>query len=279
MKKFLINNMIGFTLSAIIFGSIGVYAASQILATSIIYKNTTVDQALDDLYIKTNELSNRKICQLYDGYTANTIGAKYECLVGYDLNDDNTEIKKDFYILAIDNNKVKLIMDKNITQGTSKTTMTWMDAMQYIDNNNLKSKWSNVLDVSLPSAQDIANAVAKSNWYSSQIIGDSTWDNYYNNYWFCLETGLRDSQTDCNNSTTKTLWLWDYLRDCGEFHCKNNLNSTEAWGYWTNTMVPGTDNAWLINRRGSLCTREDITNAGAEGVRLVITVLKTNLAN
>ena len=57
MKKYII----GFIAGAIIFGTIGVYAATQIYARQVSYDDTTVDQALDDLYKKANERSDMKL--------------------------------------------------------------------------------------------------------------------------------------------------------------------------------------------------------------------------
>ena len=53
MKKVIVP-IVSFVLGAIIFGSIGVYAASQLLAKDIVYKDTNVEAALNDLYIKKN---------------------------------------------------------------------------------------------------------------------------------------------------------------------------------------------------------------------------------
>ena len=54
MKKYLI----GFILGAVIFGSIGVLA-SNIMASSVTYNNTTVDRALDTLYTtQTTNITN-----------------------------------------------------------------------------------------------------------------------------------------------------------------------------------------------------------------------------
>ena len=45
-----------------------------------------LDQVLDDLY---SNPAAKKICELYECYQANTIGAKDKCLVGYDQNNNN----------------------------------------------------------------------------------------------------------------------------------------------------------------------------------------------
>ena len=71
MKKFLKSRVFAFILGGIILGSIGVYA-SNILASDISYKDTTVDKALDDLYFKAN---NQKVATQVA--TLTTKGASY----------------------------------------------------------------------------------------------------------------------------------------------------------------------------------------------------------
>ena len=50
MKKFIKNNIIGFILGSIIFGSIGSAVAYNYNAKDVSYKNTNVEDALKDLY-------------------------------------------------------------------------------------------------------------------------------------------------------------------------------------------------------------------------------------
>ena len=72
MKKFLKSRVFAFILGGIILGSIGVYA-SNILASDISYKDTTVDKALDDLYTKANKTPTQVA-------TLTTQGATYTML-------------------------------------------------------------------------------------------------------------------------------------------------------------------------------------------------------
>ncbi len=52
--KIIKNNIFGFILGAIIFGCLGVVAATAINARDIAYKDSNVEEALDDLYDKAN---------------------------------------------------------------------------------------------------------------------------------------------------------------------------------------------------------------------------------
>ena len=156
IKKFLKSKLFVFVLGAIIFGGTGTvlaytYAANQISYTpkDTSWKVDNVKDAIDDLYVK----APKKFCELKSG-TALTVGSKYEC-------DPGDGTKRNFFVLAVDN-KVKLIMEHNITEGSGTTTMTWMNAMKYFRTGagaSTKSAWTNVVDVDLPMAQDIANAV------------------------------------------------------------------------------------------------------------------------
>ena len=155
-----------------------------------------VSDAIDD--IKKNGTS-KKFCELKAG-NALEIGSMYEC-------DPGDGVKRNFYVLEVRKDSVDLLMEKNITQGTSQTTMTWKNAMKYIDNNNLKTTWKNVINIDLPGAQVIAN-----------ITGHSDWD--------YLEKNVYEPLTF---ASPNFIWLYDYTRECSD--CNNNLGNTEAYAY------------------------------------------------
>ena len=54
MKRFIKNNLFGFVIGTIIFGSIGVYATHKYQAKDISYKDTDVESAVNDLYGRVN---------------------------------------------------------------------------------------------------------------------------------------------------------------------------------------------------------------------------------
>lgn len=258
MKKLLSLIMLG-----ILFIGIGVFADDILEATGIKYKNKSVEDSLNELYIKANakDVGAQQICKLTDTTYGSfgEIGSMYECEVG-------NNIKYSFYLLTDRGTEVDLIMNKNITQETNKTTMTWYDAMDYIVDNNLKNSWNNVLNVDLPKAQAIADAAGNSSWKASST--GSAW---------CFGTKKKDSSSVpyCTASTlTNYNWLYDYTRECNG--CLHSLGSTEAYGYWTRDLVPTTDKARSVLRYGTLDTNVVSSNDG-RGVRPVITVLKTNL--
>ena len=263
MKKFFKNNLkvlIAFLFGILITSSI-VYAVST-SADSISYKDGTVKDALDDLY---SAPTVNKFCEYQDSTYADSndhysIGTKYKCYV----NDNQFYY---FYILSVNNDQVELIMDRNITQGTSTTGLNFSTAMKYIENNNLKDNWINVLDVDLPSVQILANAVGRSSWKA--IDSGATW--------WCFGSKKQDSQSSpyCNTEQSQAYsWLYDYTRDCNG--CTNSLDSTEAYGYWTKELIYNTTYAWGVENRGGIGNRT-VSNTTQYGVRPVITVLKSNL--
>ena len=249
MKK----NILFFILGLIIAGSIGVYATIKVQSSEIGYKDGTVEDALNDLY---QAPTVKKICKLEDGYTANTIGSKYKCKV----NDKNEYY---FYILKINGNSVKLIMDRNITGDVSN--ITWNDAMKYINTNNLRTTWSNVLDVDLPMAQDIADAIGY-----NVIVTDQYMD---------VRICVNDLTTgNCTQTTTgKNAWLYNYTNSCASYGCnpETSLSSDANSGYWTRDLYYSKTWAYCVNNTGAFFN--NVSSYPANGVRPVITVLKSSL--
>lgn len=264
MKK----NILFLILGLIIAGSVGVYASIKIRADEISYNDKTVEDALNDLYLNTN---TTKICKFESneyGEKGN-VGSEYIC----DVNLDGTT-KLNFYVLDITGETVTLIMKHNITEATSKTSYTWMEAYQYLYNLNWKIK------PKLPEAQDIVDALELTNFNIS---------NKTSNNWFCL--GLKD-QSSCTqggytystqaekDAVAKYQWLFNYTYDCIDFGCSPSasLNSGEASGYWTNNLINEYRNplvAWGIFRNGFFGHQVSIESD--TGIRPAITILKSNL--
>ena len=271
MKKMIL----GFILGLVVAGGIGVLAYT-ITAKEIGYtpkdsswKVNNVNDAINDLK-KNGGSSSNKFCELKSG-EALVIGSMYEC-------DPGDGVKRNFYVLAVDNNKVKLIMEHNITEGSGTTAMTWMNAMKYFRTGagaSTKSAWTNVVDVDLPMAQDIANAVGNTGWN----MEDKNLDG-----WFYFDkNGSSYGQTQVANTSNLSnfRWLYNYTRECSAYGCDSatSLGSTEAYGYWTRDIVAqqkdSTGRAWCVHSRGDLTISfSSDTNLG---VRPVITVLKSNI--
>ena len=265
MKK----NILIILICSIVFTIVGVYAATTYLASEIAYKDTTVESALDELY----ELTPKKFCELKSG-SEYAIGSKYEC-------DPGDGVKRNFYVLRVNNNQVELIMEHNITEGSSNTAITWTDAMNYFNTGigaSIKSSWNNVLYIDLPGAQEIADAVGNTGWRLESKNCDG---------WFYLDSnnGVYGQTQIANSSNISNYaWLYNYTRGCLNNGCveSTNLGSTEAYGYWTKDSVAqpkdSTGYAWNIGSDGYLAWGIISGNSqSTSGVRPVITVLKNNL--
>lgn len=240
----------------------GIVYAATTRAEDISYKTGTVKDALDDLY---SAPTINKFCQYQnstygDSNNHYSVGTKYKCYV-------NSNQFYYFYILSVNNEQVELIMDRNITQNTSTPTPNYSTAMKYIENNDLKSSWTNVLDIDLPNVQTLANAAGRSSWKA--VDSGSTW--------WCFASKKQDSQSSpyCNTEQAQAYnWLYDYTASCNG--CTNSLDSPEAAGYWTKELIYNSTYAWGVENRGGLGNRV-VSNTSNYGVRLVITVLKSNL--
>ena len=294
MKKiFRKSNIFAFILGAIIFGGIGVVSAAYtIYANNIEFTPsnsswkkangdniTNVKDAIDDMYDKftANTASElKKVCTYVDNtYSKDkndkySIGTKYEC-------DPGDGVKRNFYILEVRKNGLDLLMDKNITQGSSQTKIIWGEAIKYVDN-NLKTTWQSVANISLPSAQQIANAVGNTNFDGATATRSSS---------FCFDemftNACAGSSHALKNDTyiAKNKWLFNYTKSCAESGCdsETSLSGDEAWGYWTSTIIKEYyDNSlwsWRVHSDGNM-TSSKISDL-SRGVRPVITVYRSNL--
>ena len=259
LKELIIGVIIGLSL----FG--GVVVAANYLSSDISYTpnntnwNTNVSSALDDIYANP---TFKKVCELKSG-NALTVSSLYEC----DLGDG---VKRNFYILKVENNIVKLIMQHNLLEGTIDPTLDWNDSMNYFvsgDGVSLKNSWTNILEVDLPSVQDIIDAAGVQNWE----VGSASNTNYYH---------MEDPSQR---------WLFNYTAECNYYGCDsdagvpevNSLGASEAWGYWSRDTVAycyddqEIGHAWMVNSGGYITSwKPDHTDFG---LRPVITILKSNL--
>ena len=270
MKKKIIF-ILGFIIIGIICTTIGVYAVTSYQANEISYKDTTVDQALDNLYTKANSTKKLEFCSLESEQygTKGHVGAKYKCNLG-----DN--IDRYFYILTVNtDNTVDMIMDRNITQGTEYAGISKVDAINFFETDAgtiYKNTWKNVINIKLPSGYALAAAVGGNGW-------KPTTDEKYH---ICLDTGIKDFTTNpyCYNNGGKE-WLRSYLKSCDRYNCEENtsLSGEESSGYWLledRENYVGTYIHLAVRVNGDISDASETSNYG---VRPVITVLKSNLSS
>lgn len=241
MKKAII-----ISIAIISIGVTVVFADDILTAAGIRYKGTrTVEDSLNELYIKVNTKdTNSHICKFIDGTYGSfgNVGSKYECEVGHN-------IKYNFYLLAKNNNSVKLIMDRNINSGT----VTWNNAMKYFrvgEGLSIKNAWTNIIDIDLPEAQEIADAI---------------------NYDVIVTDNYIDSRYSISSDYA---WLINYTNNCTSFGCTEGNDATTP-GYWTRDLF--FDKEWAYDVINGNFYNTNVGNTSGLGVRPVITVLTTNL--
>ena len=278
MKKIFKNSLLTFVIGLIIAGSIGVYASIKIQADEIGYKDGTVEDALNNLYTNAN---GKKFCVLLSEQygTKGNIGSKYACNLG-------DGVIRNFFILKVDGNDVKMIMERNLSDTVGSARMSSHSAaLNYLKSGgqgySTVSAWTNATNVDLPDAQDIVDASLeinpKEDWSFDISTASSTW--------WCFGSHVQDEPsgpTYCPTSTAqqKASWLFDYTIDCGSRGCSNSMpdNTSYAYGYWTKDLVANdSSRAWCVNTSGNLGSIS-VSNAG-RGVRPVITIFKSNLSN
>ena len=238
-----IKLFVGILIGIVICG-ISVYAAEEIInAKDIRYKTKTVEDSLNELYIKANakDVGAVKFCKFIDGTYGSfgEIGSKYEC-------DPGDGVKRNFYILKENPESVELISEKNITNN-----LTYANAIKYFDIHTdgirIKNEWTNVVKVGIPIGKDLAKAAGN--------------DNYINGaYQF--------------GSTYK--WLYNYLAGCSSYGCDSSTDtSTEEKSY----ILEGSSNyagySLVVDWTGEIGTNN--LNNSTFCVRPVITILKSNL--
>lgn len=269
MKKILKDNVkiISAFIIGLLISGVSVYAAALITSDTVSYDDGTVEEALNHLYDKAEKIGSiKKFCKLLSG-NFGEVGSKYEC-------DPGDGVNRNFYLLTIHNEKVDLIMESNINEGT----MSWNNAMKYFitgAGKQTKESWINVQDVDLPDAQAIAD-IAKDNATASNgspwLSSDGSTD------WFCFGTHKQDhiNSPYCNAETNKPYaWLFNHLTDCLQTGCTDASGAT-AYGYWTKDLIVSIDSARRVTWAGLLGYTK-ISDATYSGVRPVITVLKYNL--
>ena len=184
--------------------------------------------------LMSNETESSSIsCTSTSGTVSYALGTSYTC--------DPGDGPRTFYVLEDNGDSVSLIMNENIG-----STVEWdesgnnadgpVTALAYLEEQT--SSWT--VDVSLPTGQQIADAVGNTSWTSG--------GSYI--------------------SLSSAPWLYDNL---------DGETSTNSYGYWTST--PSSSNsrsAWRVDYRGGLYGNSvDNTRSG---VRPVITVSKSQLS-
>ena len=218
-------------------------------------------------------------------------GTKSGCMKFYAFNDDG----KNTVNLILDHNTTALVAwnntytddsgskinakgPKEVLTQLNDDTKSWVGTITpsnyTMDQTGQTSNAKYTIDYSGYKARLItANEIA-------QITGNTTWDEKTANNIYYLDSKTTTESTTCkrgNISGCKYGWLYDRTRDsCTNFGCLNNSDQ-EIYGYWTaSSRAADSTLAWFVGFSARM-NGNDVRIAFGNGVRPVITVLKSNL--
>ena len=216
--------------------------------------------------------------------TQSNIGVKVGCMKFYAFNDDG----KDTVNLILDHNTTETVAwnssgsnasgPKEVLKQLNDDTKSWVGTKTpsnyTMDQTGQTSNAKYTIDYSGYKARLITdNEIA-------QITGNTTWDEKTANNIYYLDSKTTTESTTCkrgNISGCKYGWLYDRTRDsCTNFGCLNNSDQ-EIYGYWTaSSRAADSTLAWFVGFSARM-NGNDVRIAFGNGVRPVITVLKSNL--
>ena len=180
-----------------------------------------------------------------------TIGTKTGCMKWYIFNDEG-------------NDTVNLLLDHNTTAkvawaSSGTNTNGPITALKQLESDT--ASWNSTIKntARLIEAREIAT-----------ITGNSGWTAGGSNYYFHTNS---NTQYKGAAGTNKYAWLFDNTKNCTTYGC--NVADSSTYGYWTNTeYLVNSSRARLVSYDGGLLY-ESVNTAGYDGVRPVITVLKS----
>ena len=223
-------------------------------------------------------------CSNYTETQSNT-GTKSGCMKFYAFNDDG----KDTLNLILDHNTTATVAwnssgsnasgPSEVLTQLNDDTKSWVGTITpsnyTMDQTGQISNAKYTIDYSgykarLITAQEIA-----------KITGNTTWDEKISNSVFYFDTNTTTASTMCksgNITGCKYGWLYDRTStDCTTRGCLNNSDQT-TYGYWTASSRAGySSNAWRVSLIAIVNT-SSVDSSLSDGVRPVITILKSKLS-
>ena len=272
MKKVIKSRIFIFLMTAIIFTSIGAYAATTYNATDVLYTSSdgtsmNVNDALNELYENNKEYYVNGLVAYYNPVS----GIKCKVSEAVSTTGTKTGCMK-WYIYKIDGKNYTMILDHNTTAGLAWNT----------SNKNVPYEESNI-------KSEVDKLVSESKWVDiprlitaeevAQITGYPNW----NQNWYYFDSNST-TQTAKSQGASKYAWLFDYTNGCTSYGCNTadntSYSSKNILGYWTSTPY-GTagsgSNVWIVNRHGYLYN-EDASYDYNRGIRPVISISKSKLS-
>ncbi len=210
-----------------------------------------------------------------------TTGTKTGCMKWYAFNDKT------------ENDSINLILDHNTT-----ALVKWAAALSNINGptnvlTQLKSDTASWAGVSARTdSYKVSNGTASYtiNYKSyrarligakeiATIVGDTSFNESTTPWesWYYLDSKTQ-TQTVTAVGASNYDWLFDYTNGCTSYGC--NIADNSNYGYWTATAVANaSDSAWCVSKFGVLDNYylDNSYEEGAEGVRPVITILKSKI--
>ncbi len=220
-----------------------------------------------------------------------TTGTKSGCMKFYAFND----VGKDTVNLILDHNTTATVAWNNTYKNDSGSIANAKGPKELLD--KLKSDTSSWKGTITPAnyTMDQSNQPSNAKYtidYSSykarlitaheiaQITGNTTWDEKTANNIYYLDSKTTTASATCKSGNTSGCsygWLYDRTStSCTTYGCLNNSDK-ETHGYWTASSRAGYYSlAWRVGN-DAYVSSDGVFNSSSEGVRPVITVLKSSL--
>ena len=268
MKKVIKSRIFIFLMTAIIFTSIGAYAATTYNATDVLYTSSdgtsmTVNDALNELYENNKEYYVNGLVAYYNPVSGekckvseavSTTGTKTGCMKWYIYKDDG----KNYTMILDHNTTAKLAWNAS----NSNVAFEESNLKSLVDKLVSESKWADT--PRLITAEEVA-----------QITGNTSWTNTGDSFYFDSNSMTK---TATSKGASKYAWLFDYTEGCTSYGCNTADSSTV--GYWTSTpqgIAGSGKGVWSVVAYGLLDSYQAFRDTH-HGIRPVITIPKSRLS-
>jgi type IV pilus assembly protein PilA len=213
------------------------------------------------------------------GQAVSTTGTKAGCMKWYAFNDGGAST--DTINLILDHNTTAVVAwnstgsnvsgPTNVMTQLASDTSSWTGVPTKTDSYSVSNGTAtytinySTYKARLITAQEIATITGNSSFVEATATTAK---------WFYLDSN-NQTQTATTTGASNYDWLFDYTNGCTSYGC--NIADASNYGYWTSTAVPGeTSRTWDVDWFGGL-SNTYVGSASDDGVRPVITILKSNL--
>ena len=220
-------------------------------------------------------------------------GTKSGCMKFYAFNDDGGDTLN----LMLDHNTTALVAWNNTYTDDSGSKINANGPKEVLDQlKNDTDGWKGTItptNYTMDQTGQTSNAKYTIDYSSykarlitaqelAQITGNTPWDEKVavNSNWYYFDSKTTTASTTCTDGNiTECSYRWLYDRtnnNCTKYGCLNNSDK-ETYGYWTASSRAANSNyAWRVNYNGNVISL-NVDNNNRNGIRPVITVLKSQL--